>query len=166
MYGSKEALAELVVKSATQPLKLPVVVAQTIAMRKVKSLAVEFRNESLAMKRNATFLLQVIAHPKVVVADKEMHLYAHVREFGNLTQEARVALGYDKLILVPEVKHISQQVDSTRLMLDAVKEIYEPTLLCASMRYGTTAQVGVREEIYGFHFALEYRVQITEYNFL
>ena len=94
-----------------------------------------------------------------------MHLYTHVREFGNLTQEARVALGYYKLILVPEVKHISQQIDSTRLMLDAVKEINKSALLSACVGNSTAAQMGVGEKIYGFHFALEYRVQITEYNF-
>ena len=166
MYGGKEALAEFVVKQAAQPLKFPVVVAQPIAVSKVKRLAVEFRNEPLTVQNYPTFLLQVIAHPKVVIANEEMHLYAHVGEFGNLAQEARVALRHNKFILVPEVKHISQQINSTRLMLDAVKEIYESALLSTCVGNSTAAQVGVGEKIYGFHFALEYRVQITEYNFL
>ena len=152
MYGGKEALAEFVVKQAAQPFELPVIVAQPITVSEVKRLAVEFRNKSLTVQNYPTFLLQVIAHPKVVIADEEMHLHAHVGEFGNLAQEARVALRHNKFILVPEVKHISQQIDSTRLMLDAVKEIYESALLSACMGNSTAAQVGVGEKIYGFHF--------------
>jgi pantothenate synthetase len=84
MYGSKEALAEFVVKQAAQPFELPVIVAQAIAMRKVKGLTIEFRNYALAMQNNATLLFQVITHPQVVITNEEMHFYAHVGEFRNL----------------------------------------------------------------------------------
>jgi hypothetical protein len=87
-----------------------------------------------------------------MVAREEMHLHAQVRELAHLAQKAGIALVYDQLVLKPEVKHIAQHIDGSRLVFDAVEETNQPPLLCAGVLDGTTAQVGIGKKVYRLHY--------------
>ena len=80
-----------------------------------------------------------------------MHLHAHVGQFRELTQKARKTLGNHVAVFVPVVEHITQQIHGGSLRLDAVEEAHEATLLCALMRDGERAQMGIGKEIDIFH---------------
>ena len=98
--------------------------------------AVDVHHAALRVERDTTFLLQIVAHPQVVVAREEMHLHAHVRQLANLSQQAGVALGHHGLVLVPEVKDVAEQIDGGGFVLDAVEEVHQPALLHTCMGYG------------------------------
>ena len=108
-------------------------------MAEVEEAAVDFHHAALRVKRDATFLLQIVAHPQVVVARKEVHLHAHVRQFANLAQQAGVTLGHHGLVLVPEVEDVAEQIDGGGFMLDAIKEVHQPAFLHSRMGNGEAA---------------------------
>jgi hypothetical protein len=63
----------------------------------------------------------------------------------------RVAPRHHVLVLVPEVEHIAQQVDGTRLLLDTVEESHQPPFLHPLVSNGPRTKVGVAKEIDWFH---------------
>ena len=83
------------------------------------------------MQDYAAFFFKVAERPDVVVAGEEVHLYAHVRQFGQLAQKACVAFGHDVFVLIPEVEHVAQKVYGGGLVLYVVKEAHQPSLLRA-----------------------------------
>ena len=139
MDAGEEALAQAIVEDAAQELELAVLAAQSIAMAEVEEAAVDFHHATLRVERDATFLLQIVAHPQVVVAREEVHLHAHVRQFANLSQQTGVALGHDGLVLVPEVEDVAEQIDGGGFMLDAFKEVHQPAFLHSRMGNGEAA---------------------------
>ena len=88
------------------------------------------------MQYHATFLLQVAVGPEVVVAHEVVHLHAHVGQFGEFAEEARVALGHHVAVFVPEVEHIAEQIDRFRLVFYLVEEAHEAAFLRAAVLYG------------------------------
>ena len=104
------------------------------------------------MHNHAALLLEIVVHPQVVVARKEVYFNTVVREFGNLSQQPCVAFRHDVAVLVPEVEDVAEQVYRGSFVLDAVEEVYEPSFLHASVRYGEAAEVCVGDEVYRFHY--------------
>ena len=88
------------------------------------------------MQDDTTLALQVAEGPDVVIPREVVHLDPHVRQFRQLAEKARIALGYYVLIFKPVVEHVAQQIHRCRLLLDAVKEPYQPSLLHATMVNG------------------------------
>ena len=105
--GAEHALAGAVVEHAAYEVELRVVVAEAVAVGQVEYLSVYFRGYGLCVQRHSAFLFEVVVCPDVVVAGEEMHLDAHVSQFRQLAEEARVALGHNVLVLVPEVEDVS-----------------------------------------------------------
>ena len=136
MDAGEEALAQAIVEDAAQEFELAVLAAQPFAMAQVEEAAVDIHHAALRVERDATFFLQVVAHPQVVVAREEMHLHAHVRQLAYLAQQAGVTLGHHGLVLVPEVKDVAEQIDGGGFVLDAVEEVHQPALLHTRMGYG------------------------------
>ena len=77
-------LAKAVVKHLPQQLKRVVGVAQPIAVRQVEHLTIYLRCKRFLVYNQSALLFQVAISPQVVVSHKEMHLNAHVRQFGQL----------------------------------------------------------------------------------
>ena len=103
------------------------------------------------MKNHTTFLRQVFPRPNIVISRKEMHLYPTVRQFANLAQKTGKALGNYGAVFEPEVEHIAQQIHGLSLVLDFVEETHQSAFLLTGMLQSPAAQMGVGEEINGFH---------------
>ena len=54
-------------------------------------------------------------------------------------------------MLIPEVKHVSQQIYGGSLVLDAVEKPHEPPLVHAAMVDGPRAEMRIRQEINILH---------------
>ena len=134
-------------KHCAYHLELPILFTQAITMCQVEFLAIDFASHRFAMNHNPTFLFQIIATPNVMISDKEMHLYTHIGQFGNLPEETGISFGNHQLEFIPEVEHIAQQIDGTRLMFDTIKEIHQTTLLCTAMFNSTRSQMRIGKEI-------------------
>lgn len=80
-----------------------------------------------------------------------MNLDAHIRQFGNLAEKTRESLWNYVSVFVPKVEHISEKVDCGSLVLDAVEESHEPSLLCSPVLDGERAEVRIRKKIYVLH---------------
>jgi hypothetical protein len=89
------------------------------------------------MQDNPTLLLQVITTPHVVVSCKEVHFYSSVGKFTDFTQKTSKTLRNYGLVLKPEIKHVSKQIDCLCMILDVVKKVDKTTLLGSTMLYGT-----------------------------
>ena len=147
----EQTLAETVMKHLAQELKLMVGVAQPIAVRQEENLVGYLGGFGFRVHRHATFLLQIAVGPDIVIARKEVHLYAHISKFRYLTQETRVTFRHHIAIFVPEVEHIAQQIYGRSLMLYAVEKTHQASFLCASVRYGPRSKMGIAKKIYIFH---------------
>ena len=152
VQAGEETLAERVVEHVPQPLVASVSRAESVSVCQVEDASVDFRGKAdAAMERHAAFPLEVVPHPEVVVSREEMYLHAAVRQLRQLAEQAGVAFGDDVSVFVPEVEHVPEQVDGGGLVSDAVKEVDQPAFLHPWMRDGAAAQMGVGEEIDGFH---------------
>ena len=120
MDAGKHALAKAVAEHGTQETELAVGVAQTVAVRQHEHLVAHLHRHRLGVQRHAAFLHQVIAAPDVVVARKEVHLHAPVGQFAELPEKTCVATGHHRLVFIPKIKDVSQQVDRRSLILDTV----------------------------------------------
>ena len=147
VHEVEQALAGAVVEHPAQELELAVGVAESVAMCQVEHLTIDIGGQRLAMQDDAAFLFEVSVGPDVVVTREVMNLDTHIGEFRQLSKETCIALGHHMSVLVPEVEHVAQQIDGSRLLLDAVEESYQSALLHALMLYGKRAQMGVGQEI-------------------
>lgn len=151
MEGCKEMLADAVMKNFPEQEKASFFGAQSIAVCKVKDAVANFDHFWLSVQRHATFPLQIVAHPKVVVPHKVVYLYARVGQFAELPKETGIAFWHYGAVFEPKVEHIAHQVDGRCVVFDGIQEIDQPPFLCALVADGATAQVGVREEIDFLH---------------
>ena len=137
MKHREEELQRLTTEHGTKHLELPVLIPQSISMRQIEFLSINFACQWFAMNDDATFFLQVITTPYVMVANEKMHFHSQIGQLRNLTQKTSVTLWHHQLELIPKIEHIAQQIDSTRLMLDAIEEIHQSTFLRTAMFNGT-----------------------------
>ena len=151
MHHIEQPLAQRAVENASQEAVFGVWVAQTVAMGHVEDAVVNLGGHGRLVDLDATLLLEVAVGPEVVVAGKKVYLYAAVGEFGELAEKSGVALGHHVAVLVPEIKHIAQEIDGGSLVLDAVKKPHQPALVHPGVGDGERAQVGIREEIDVLH---------------
>ena len=135
MHEVQQTLADTVVEHPFQELKLAVGIAQTIAMCQIEHASIDVGRQGLAMQDDATLLLQIAISPNIVVTSEIVHFHPIVGQFRDFSKETRVAFRHNMLVLVPEVEHIAQQVDSGSLFLDTVKESHKAALLHALMWY-------------------------------
>ena len=103
------------------------------------------------MDGHSTFRLQIVLTPHVVIACKEMHFHAHVRQFAHLAQKSGVAFRHHFLVLKPEVEDVAKQKDGFGLVLDGVEEIDKTALAGATVFHRTAAQMGIGYEIVVLH---------------
>ena len=136
VYEVEQALTGAVVEHPPQELELPVGIAETVAVCEVEHVAIDVGGERLPVEDDAAFLLEVAVGPDVVIAREVVHLYAHIGELGNLSEEPSIALRHHVAVFVPEVEHVAEQVDGSGFRLDAVEESHQSALLHALMLYG------------------------------
>ena len=147
MEPTEKLLAEAIVKNFANELELAVGVAQAISVTDVECLVGQRKRHWFAMQRDATLSDKVFPSPDIVVARKEMNLYAHIREFRQFAEETCVALWHHLVVFKPEVEHVAQEIDGFGLVLNVVEEAHQAALLLASVRQCFAAQMGIREEI-------------------
>ena len=123
-------------EDGAEKLERTVGITHTIAMSQEELMAVNFCSQRFLVQYHATLLLQIIVCPDVVVACKEMDLDTHIRQLRQLPQEARITLGNDIFVFIPEIKHVTQKIDGSSLLLDAVKKTHQSALLHPLMRDG------------------------------
>ena len=152
MQPTECPLAKLVMEDASDKPKLPVMVAKSVSMSKIEGLVAYIQSERVIVHRHATFLFQIVKTPDVMIAGKVMYLDAHVGQFAYLAEEACIAFWYDGLILKPEVEHVAEHVDGTRLVLYLVEEAHESPLLLSGVRNGKTSQMGIGYKVNGSQF--------------
>ena len=76
---------------------------------------------------------------------------AVVGEFGEFSEEACEAFWHNVSVFVPEVEHVSEQVNCACFMLDAVEEAHESALLHPLMGDCERSEVCVGDEIDVIH---------------
>ena len=148
----EEPLAEAAVEDGSEDFEAPRIVGQPIAMGQIEDAAIDFaRRRGLTVNRHSAFLFEIPRHPKVVIPREIVNLHAHIGEFRDFSEEPREATRHHLAIFKPEVEHIAQEIHCTSLMLDAVKKVHKTPLLHSTALYGQRSQVGIAEEIHGFH---------------
>jgi hypothetical protein len=147
MKHREKALQSLAMEHRAYQFEFPILITQAITMCQVEFLTIDFASHWLVMNDYSTFLFQVIATPNIMITDEEMHFHAHIGQFGNLTEETGISFGHYHLEFIPKVEHVAQQIDSTCLVLDAIQEIHQATLLRTAMFDGTRPQMGIGKEI-------------------
>jgi len=148
MQGGEQHLTDLVVEDALDELEVLVRVAHAVAMRQIEDFPVYLGCLRLLVQHHATLFGQIGIGPDVVVAREVVHLDPHIGQFGDFAQEARKALRYHVAIFIPEVEHVAQQIDGSRLRLDGIEKTHQTAFLHAAMRNSQRTEVSVAKEIY------------------
>ena len=105
-------------------------------MSKEEDAVAYLTGERLSVDDYPTLFFEIAVGPDVVIAREVVHLYAHIGELGNLSEEPSIALRHHVAVFVPEVEHVAEQVDGSGFRLDAVEESHQSALLHALMLYG------------------------------
>ena len=109
-------------KHGTKQFELLVRVAQSVTMSKIELFSVYFGSQRFTVHNDTTFFGEIIPTPYIMVANKEMHFHSHIRQFGDFSQETGISFGDDQPEFIPEIKHISQQINSRSLVLYTIME--------------------------------------------
>ena len=107
---------------------------------KIKSIkeylvAIKLHKARLAMNYNTTLLFKIVETPLVVIASKEMHLNAHVRQFRELAQEACKTAWHHISVFIPEIEDVAQQIYRCCLVLYAVEKPHQTSLVHPPVLY-------------------------------
>ena len=144
-------LTETIVEDGPNEFERLVRIAHAVTMCEEKLMAIYLCCLGLLVEDNAALFCQVLVSPDVMVACEVMYLNSHVCQFRQLTKKTRKPFGHHILVLIPEVKHVAQQVNGCSLFLDAVKKAYQPAFLHTLMWNGQRSKVGIGKEIYVLH---------------
>ena len=118
-----------------------------VAMREEESLVGNVDHAGIVVNLYAAFGGEVVAHPHVVVAGKEMYLDAAIGEFADFAQEASISFRDYIGIFEPEVEHVAHEVYGLGTVLDIVEETYETSFVGSAVRNGSASQVGIGEKV-------------------
>ena len=151
MNHREQSLGKFVMEKPAEDLKGFVCLAQSVSMSQEKLLAVDFCCQRLPMQYDATLPCQIVTTPDVVIAGEEMDLDTQVCQLGEFPQEPGKTLWYYHPVFIPEIKHITQEINGCRLVLDTVQEVHETAFLQASMADRQRAEMCIREKINRFH---------------
>ena len=80
-------------------------------MGKEECLAVKVEGEGLTMDDDTALLFKVVVCPDIMIPCEVIHLHTAVGQFGEFTQEACIAFWHRMVVFVPEVKHITEEVN-------------------------------------------------------
>lgn len=105
--NTKEPLAHPVAKYLLHELISMIAGTQPISMPNIKSTAIVFKGLGLVIHRYVELLLEIAAHPHIVIAHKKMYGDTRVRDLSHLAQYPRIPLRHHGTVLVPEVEQVA-----------------------------------------------------------
>ena len=82
-------------------------------MSKIELFSIDLSSQWFTVHNDTTLFGKIISAPNIMVTGKEMYFYSHIRQLGNFPQETGVTLRYDQPEFIPEVEHISQQINGS-----------------------------------------------------
>ncbi len=127
--GGVKDLAQAVTEDTLNKAIFEWLITDFIAVREEETFAEQLRIERLAVYDGSDFLRQVVEHPDVVIADKEMDFDTEVAQLGDLTEKAHVSARHDVFVFVPIVEDIAQEIHGRRIVFNLV-EPSDETFLC------------------------------------
>ena len=117
-----------------------------VAMRQTEGLAIELDDLGVVVDFRPQLRLHVVGEPHIVVAREEVDLDTTVAHLSDLPEEAHVSTGDDRTVFEPIVEHIPEEVDRTRLILDAPQPAHQALLYGTRIRVIARPQVGIAGE--------------------
>ena len=88
-----------------------------------EALAADIEHLRLVVHHGADFLLKIVEHPHVVVAEEEVYLNAAVGQFGQFAQQAGIAARHKMAVSEPEVEHITKQEQLAAVGFNVVEQV-------------------------------------------
>lgn len=88
-----------------------VAATNSVSMSKKESFAVNICFQWFAVNVHARFFWEIVEHPEIVIAGKEMHLDTFVGQFGNFPQNASETAWNNPAVFEPEVEDITEKVN-------------------------------------------------------
>ena len=151
MYCIEQTLTGTVMIDSSQQFETIIRVAQAITVCQEKYLVIDFCGKGTCMDHQPAFFFQVTVSPNIVITRKKMHFDTHISQFGELAEKTCISFRNNITIFIPKVEHIAQKVDCGSLILDAVEESHQSTLLHPSVLNSQRAQMCVRKKINLLH---------------
>lgn len=144
----KSPLAKGVSEYALQDFIPLIARPKTVAMSYVKGMASKLAYDRRTIDRYTELLFEIVEHPHVVVARKDVYRQARVAQFRELAQKAHIATRHDAGVLKPEVEQITDQKEFRRIAPDVVQPAQELRFALPTAQPGIDAEVKVRRKIY------------------
>src|SRR5690606_18915988 len=108
---------------------------QAVSMAYKEALSVEKEFFRFAIDWDIQFLLKVVFHPKVVVANKEVNGNSTILYFSELPQNPYKSFRHHVFVLEPEIEEIAQKIDGGGIVPHLLQPFYE-LLLPRLARFG------------------------------
>ena len=100
------------------------------------------------MNNHPTFFVEVVFHPQIVVAHKQMKFYAPIAQFAQFSQKPCKAARHHISIFMPKVKHVTEHIYGFGLVFYRVEKCHEAFLVATRVFESPRTKVGIRNEIY------------------
>src|SRR5687768_1264934 len=111
MDTREKPLTHLAVEKSFQEFVGVVAGTKAVAVTDHQLLISDFQDMRFAKYRDAELFREIVKHPHVVVAGKEIDGDAFVPQFGELSHQPHKTFRDRILVFKPEVEDISKQVD-------------------------------------------------------
>ena len=130
MDGGVQDLTQPIAEDALNNAICKRLITDLIAVCEEETFAQQLGIERLAVYDGSDFLRQIVEHPDVVIADKEMYFDTEIAQFGDLTEKTHVSARHDVFVFVPIVEDIAQKSFRERLETLHREESRELMTLC------------------------------------
>ena len=121
--------------------------AQAIAVTYQEFFSEAFEFRGFEIDRYIQFFLEIIPHPHVVVANKEVHGYARIRELGKFSQQAYKSFGNHPPVFIPKIKHIPHEEDLRGIVFYFIEKTDQQFFTCETACVIGNTQVKIGKEI-------------------
>jgi hypothetical protein len=133
MKHAEQELQHTVVEDTSQETVTCRHRTETVTMTQAETPSADFHKTRL-LKTPHSQLLEITVGPYVVITLEEEDLDTSVHEILQSSKHPDIAFGYHITVLVPEIPHISQKIQSICFLRQITQKFHEPSL--------TTGRIG------------------------
>ena len=120
-----------------------------VAVGKVEGALVDGGCYGRAVDKDTRFAGEPSECPNIMITNEIVHLYAAVRKVSEGGKEGAVGffVRVAPEVLVPEIEHVAEEVDSRGILRHGAQQRHQATLVFAGVRDGTGTEMGIRKKV-------------------
>lgn len=147
--GRIELLANRIAEDGADEAETGFKASDGIAVGKIEFLAVDSNSLGSVDNAESNFGRKIVENPDVMVADEPCNLHTRIGKFGEGAEEADVAAGDYRAVLVPIIENVAQEIKPCRVAGDRVQPVDHRLLVGTGIGDVGCTEVDIAYEIGG-----------------